>query len=84
MSHNLWRIVFKVIVFTTDFNFELTNEVKNFFVSYGFGTATFDELLDDEDKRKYSQIGGVFNINGQVDLLTISPDADGFMHRGKR
>ena len=70
-----------VVLFTTDFIFELNASVKTFFTNYGFAAADFDVLLGDEDSRKFSQIGGVFNMAGETSLVSISPSA-GVMHMG--
>jgi len=72
----------EVILFTTDFLFELTNQLKDFLVSYGFSENDLTSLMATEARRKYSQIGGVFNLNGQADLTAVWPDDNGKMHQG--
>ena len=70
-----------VVLFTTDFIFELNQGVKSFFTNYGFAEADFDTLLGDEDSRQYLQIGGAFNMAGETSFLSISP-SNGVMHMG--
>ena len=64
----------EIILFSQDNFFELTTEAKSFFTQYGFDGSTFDTLLSDEDSRRYSQIAGVFNLNGETSLKSISPE----------
>ena len=72
----------EIILFTTDFLFELTDQLKNFLVSYGFSDTDLTALMATEARRKYSQIGGVFNLKGQTDLVAVWPEDDGRMHKG--
>ena len=72
----------EVILFTTDFLFELTNQLKDFLVSYGFSESDLTLLMATEARRKYSQIGGVFNLKGQADLTAVWPEDNGKMHKG--
>ena len=65
----------EIVLFSQDSFFELTTEAKNFFTQYGFDETTFDTLLSDENSRRYSQIAGVFNLNGETSLKFISPEA---------
>ena len=62
--------------------FELTDQLKNFLVSYGFSDTDLTALMATEARRKYSQIGGVFNLKGQTDLVAVWPEDDGRMHKG--
>ena len=70
----------EVIIFTQDFVFELTNEIVAFFESHGFTEVA--PLMNLENNRKYSQIAGIFNFQGQRDIQIISPKETGQMHNG--
>ena len=71
-----------MFVFTTDFIFYLSEEVKDFFLAFGFSGAAFDDLLANEDARKYSQIAGVFNKKGQTDMISVSSHDGNFLRTG--
>ena len=73
----------EIIVFTTDYIFELTEEVKNFFLHFGFDGNVFDQALAHDWSRRFSQIAGVFNVKGQRDLIYVTPNMEtGQAHNG--
>ena len=69
-------------LFFTDFVYELTQEVVDILVANGVDANGLNSLLADENKRKYSQIGGLFNQKGQSDLKFVTPTDDGKFHFG--
>ena len=69
-----------MVAFTQDFVFELTSEVVSFFESLGYTEVT--PLMDTEDSRRYSQIGGIFNMAAERDIKIISPKETGQMQNG--
>ena len=66
-------------LFYTDFIYELSQDVANILSGYGIDMSG---LLVDENDRKYSQIGGIFTLNGESDFISVSPSNDGKFHYG--
>ena len=68
-------------MFFTDFAFELTQEVADILIDHGIDSAQLNGLLANENSRKFSQVAGVFNSNGESDFKFVSPDGQNF-HSG--
>ena len=74
-----YNIAGNSILFFTDFVYELTDELKDILSSVGIDIS---DLMTTENDRKYTQIAGIFNTQGQNDLKSISPTEDGLFHFG--
>ena len=74
-----------IVIFFTDFVFFLSDAFFNVLKPYGINATNnidSDQLLQTENDKQYSQIAGLFNTQGQADMASISPDADGTFHHG--
>merc|ERR1711892_35896 len=74
-----------IVIFFTDFVFFLSDAFFNVLKPYGINATNnidSDQLLQTENDKRHSQIAGLFNTQGQADMASISPDADGTFHHG--
>ena len=72
----------EIVLFMTDFTFELTTEFRTMIESFGISSADLDPVYADENTRKFSSIGGVFNLKGQAHLAVQLPLEGDLMHHG--
>ena len=52
----------EIVLFVTDFVYELTDEFRQLLVAYGFSDDLFDPLFANENTKKYSMVAGLFNL----------------------
>ena len=72
----------EIVLFMTDFTFELTTEFRTMIESFGISSGDLDPVYADENTRKFSSIGGVFNLKGQAHLAVQLPLEGDLMHHG--
>ena len=57
--------------------------LRDALVNHGFDSTTgYDDLLDGDLNQKYSQVGGLFDRNGNSYFHSISPNEDRTWHLG--
>ena len=52
----------EIVLFVTDFVYELTEEFRRLLEHYGFSYDLFDPLFANENTKKYSMVAGLFNL----------------------
>ena len=75
----------EIVLFFTDFVFHLSSLMRRWLqIVGGFSNAQLDPLFASENRRKYSQILGLFHkgLKGQSLLQYAAPDTDGNFHTG--
>ena len=72
----------EIVLFMTDFTYELTTEFRTMIESFGISSEDLDPVYANENSRKFSSIGGVFNLKGQAHLAVQLPLEGDLMHHG--
>ena len=52
----------EIVLFVTDFVYELTDEFRQLLLSYGFSNDHFVPLFANQNTKKYSMVAGLFNL----------------------
>ena len=52
----------EIVLFVTDFVYELTDAFRHLLEHYGFSYDLFDPLFANENTKKYSMVAGLFNL----------------------
>ena len=52
----------EIVLFVTDFVYELTDEFRHLLLFYGFSEDLIDPPFANENTKKYSMVAGLFNL----------------------